>query len=656
MAYPLLTKKIKIGDIEIRNRMFMPAMHLGLSPDGLCMPGLTEYYRNVAAGGSGLIVVGGVAVNKEGSDPLMLLLYTKEHAKSLKPLTRAVREQGAVPAVQLFHAGRYAFSMFNGVPAVSSSAITSPLTHEIPREMTIRDIERTIRSFADSARLAVDAGFQAIQLIMSAGYLFNQFFSTAVNHRTDDYGGSFENRIRFGQQVIRAVCAAVDCPVGVRFSGSDFVAHGNGPEEQVKIAAAMAKEGLAWIDVTGGWHESRVPQITMEVPTAGYAFLARRIRDVVDIPVIASNRIRDPQDAENLLRWGYADAINLGRQIIADPQYPNKVAAGHSRSVRPCLSCNEGCLDKVFSGEPVDCVVNPNIQPKVSVNKARFAVVGAGPAGMEAAILLADAGNEVVIFEASSSIGGQLNLAAVPPGRGEYKRLVDFYLAALQDRPDIELRLNTAVSTPGRFDGFDGLIWAAGAAPVKPPIPGGGVMHSAWDVLNKKYVPRRRVMVIGGGPTGLETAIHLAQEGTMTPEQLRFHMLFGSVDPKILKQELVRGHREVTVVEMLPKIGKGLGKSSRWVILSEARALNVKMLPNTTVTGWDGRIASLKQEHGELAEAFDDLIYAVGVRPLRPAFIDDLNIPVKVIGDADTPENLSAAIQSAHIKISEITL
>ncbi len=653
-SFELLTSPIRIGGLEIRNRMFMPAMHLALSADGLCRPEIVQYYGQVSRGGAGMIVVGGIAVNKEGSDPMMLLLYTQEHADALKPLTQAIRSGGAVPAIQLFHAGRYAFGMLNGVPAVSSSPVESPFTHEVPREMSKEDIERTIQSFVDSARLAVDAGFQAIQLIMSAGYLFNQFLSPAVNHRTDEYGGSFENRVRFPRQVIRAVKDAVDCPVGVRFSGSDFVDNGNGPEEQVRIAAALAEEGLAWFDVTGGWHESRVPQITMEVPTAGYAFLARRVRDVVGVPVVASNRIRDPRDAENLLRWGYADALNLGRQLIADPEYPNKIVAGQHSTVRPCLSCNEGCLDKVFSGEPVDCVVNPNVHVKTVKQAGRFAVIGAGPAGMEAAVLLADMGNQVGLFESGPEIGGQLRLASIPPGRGEYRRMIRFYQAALDQRDNIQLHLNTLIDTPEQVADFDGVLWTAGATPVRPEIPGQGPMYSAWDVLDGKVAPGRKVLVIGGGPTGLETAIYLAAEGTMTAEQLRFHLLFGSVEPSILREELLRGFRKVTVVEVLSRIGNGLGRSSRWVIIGEAKALGIDMLTEAKVTWWDGSTARFSQGDKVLEQSFDSLVYAVGVRPVQPDFLQGAGIPVVVAGDADSPGNLGAAIRSARDGVEKL--
>ena len=656
MEYRHLFEPLKIGNLVVPNRMFMPAMHLGMSPTGMPSEDFIEFYNRVSSGGAGMVVIGGAAVNRAGAEPLMLLLYKEQHSKVLSRVVEVIKKNGSVPVVQLFHAGRYAFAEFNGVPAVSSSAVKSPITHQIPEPLSVPGIKQTIEDFVKSARLAVDAGFEAIEIIMSAGYLVNQFLSPAVNRRDDQYGGPFENRIRFAVELIDQLKSEISVPIGIRLSGADMVPGGNPPDIQVEVAKVLVKHGVEWIDVTGGWHESHIPQITFDVPEAGYAFLARLVKEAVDVPVVASNRIRDPEVAENLIKWGYADAVNLGRQLLADPQYPEKLKEGRAWDIRPCLSCNQGCLDKVFSGQAVDCVVNPSISIPDNLHtiKKRVAIVGAGPAGLEAATYLARQNIDVTLYEKSDHIGGQVVLAAAGFGRREFYRLIDYYEAQINHYDNINVQFNTTIDDSRDFERFDALIWTGGAYPRTLEFEGNGEVVTAWDVLSGKVDVGRRVLIVGGGPTGMEVAIHLAIEGAMTPEQLHFHMFFNSFDPDLLTKELYKGWRDVYVVELRGKLGLGIGVSTRWVTLKVANNLGILGFTSSRLTFWDGSTAIIKTPSDDVTLDIDNVVIAAGVVPNKPAFLDDLDIPVEIAGDARAIGDIASAIRSARIATNRL--
>ncbi|MBE9547170.1 MAG: NADH:flavin oxidoreductase, partial [Proteobacteria bacterium] len=379
---------IDIGNLKLKNRIVMPAMHLNYTPDGEVTDKLIAFYEERAKGGAALIIVGGCAVDEYGGYLNMIGISDDRFIPGLKRLTDVVHRHGALIASQLFHGGRYIHSSFIGRSPVAPSPIASGLTREEPREMTIEDIKYTTDSFARAAERAKEAGFDAVEIIGSAGYLITQFLSPITNKRTDEYGGSFENRMRFGLEVAGAVRNAVgkDFTVLIRLGGNDFMPGGNTNREIRLFAAELEKCGIDAFDITGGWHESRVPQITMGVPRGGYTYLARGVKKVVSKPVISCNRINDPFLADKIIREGSADMAGFARGLIADPEMPNKARNGRLNEITPCIGCNQGCLDNVFVMKPIECMVNPRAgreldAPPISKTETpkKVMVIGGGP-------------------------------------------------------------------------------------------------------------------------------------------------------------------------------------------------------------------------------------------------------------------------------------
>ncbi|MFZ3048767.1 MAG: NADH:flavin oxidoreductase, partial [Desulfatirhabdiaceae bacterium] len=390
--YPYLFSSIKINQLEIKNRIAYPSLGLLYSYDMKLNDRYYHFFQERAAGGAGLITVGPVGVDFLGSGLLALSLAQDEAIPSFTKLSHIIQDAGAKAWVQLFHAGGYSHPiLINGETPIAPSPIFSNYSRVTPREMTCEDIRTVQQCFVDAAVRARDAGFDGVEIIASAGYLITQFLSPLKNHRTDGYGGSFDNRVRFPRELIEMMRKTLgpDYPITIRMAGNDFVPGSNTDTETPEIALIYERAGVNAINITGGWHESRVPQLPMELPRSAYAYLALNIKQAVSIPVMASNRIATPDIAENLIRDGYADMVNLGRVLIADPEWPKKASEGRSEEIRPCVACSQGCTDQVFSGKPVFCVGNPRagfegerIIQKTQ-NSKRVMVVGSGPGGLE---------------------------------------------------------------------------------------------------------------------------------------------------------------------------------------------------------------------------------------------------------------------------------
>ena len=390
----LLLDPIDIGPITVPNRIVMPAMHLNFTMGGEVTDQLIDFYRARAEGGAGLIIIGGCAIDTVGGFFFLIGMHEDRFVPGLKRFVDEVSKDNDVRlCAQLYQAGRYAFSAFTQQQPIAPSPLGSAYNKETPREMTKEDIATVQQSFVDAARRAKEAGFHAVEILGSAGYLISQFISPASNKRTDEYGGSLENRARFGVEIVRRVKAEVgeDMAVLIRVAGNDFVPGGHANAESAQAARLFQEAGVDAINVTGGWHESRVPQITMGVPEGAYTYLAAGIRANVDVPVISSNRLGDPLLAAQVLANGHADLIAMGRPLIADPDLPNKVAQGQVDAIRPCIACNQGCFDHVFQGTPAECMLNPQaghesdrVLEAASAPK-KIVVVGAGPGGAEAA-------------------------------------------------------------------------------------------------------------------------------------------------------------------------------------------------------------------------------------------------------------------------------
>ncbi len=653
----LLFQPIKVGGMELKNRISMPAIHHAYTPDGFVNDRLVSYYETRARGGVALIIVGGCTIDNLGIGPKMIGLHDDKYIEGLQKLTSAVKGAGAKVAAQLYQAGRYTHSFLIGQQPVAPSPVASRLTREVPREMTLEDIRTVIESFADAALRARKAGFDAVEIIASAGYLICQFLSPLTNQRTDEYGGSWENRCRFGIEVVKRVKekAGRDFPVLVRLSGNDFMPGGNTNREAAMFALELEKAGADCFNVTGGWHETRVPQITGDLPRGGFAYLAGGVKAVVGVPVIASNRINDPRVAEEILRSGQADMVNMGRPLIADPDLPNKARSGKLNSIRKCIACNQGCFDAIFSMGDVHCTVNPlagreyeiTLEPAAAPRKVL--VIGGGPAGMEAARTAASRGHKVTLWEKGPELGGQLHYAAKPPGKQEFITLVDYYRHELEaNGVEVELGREATVDSVLRL-GADVVVLAAGARPLDPPFPvtSGGKVVSALDVLGGNEIPGNKVVVVGGGAVGCETALTIAGMGTLSAESLKFLMENQAESYETLLQLLNRGTKKVTLVEMLKGIGRDIGITTRWVIMKEISRLGVNVVDQARVKEVNDRGVVIERDGGETLIPADTVVLAIGSRPADElaAGLKDRVPEFHVIGDAAGPRKVTQAVR-----------
>ncbi|KJS67306.1 MAG: NADH:flavin oxidoreductase [Peptococcaceae bacterium BICA1-7] len=653
----LLFKPIRIGGMELKNRISMPAIHHNYTPDGFVNDRLVKYYETRARGGAGLIIVGGCTIDMIGIGPKMIGLHDDKYIEGLKRLTGAVKGAGAKIAAQLYQAGRYTHSFFIGQQAIAPSPIASKFTGEVPREMTSEDIEMVIESFGEAALRAKKAGFDAVEIIASAGYLICQFLSPITNQRTDQYGGSWENRCRFGIEVVKRVRARAgsDFTVLVRLSGNDFMPGSNTNKEAALFAAELEKAGADCFNVTGGWHETRVPQITGDLPRGGFAYLASGVKAAVSVPVIASNRINDPEVAERILISGQADMVNIGRPMIADPHFANKAQNGRHKSIRKCLACNQGCMDMVFSAQEVHCAVNPlagreyeiSVEPAASARKVL--VIGGGPAGMEAALTAASRGHQVTLWEKSGRLGGQVHYAAAPSGKKEFLSLVYYYEHELNEK-GVKVELNRE-ATAGDVvrQGADVVVVATGAGPAGAPfmVSAPEKVYTALEVLDGTAILGREVVVVGGGAVGCETAVTIAEMGTISAETLKFLMENEAESYETLLGLLNRGTKNVTVVELLKGIGRDIGKSTRWVVMKNIKRLGIKVIDQAGVKEVNGQGVLIEREGQETLIPADSVVLSVGSRPVN-GLAGELQGKVSqlhIIGDASSPRKITEAIR-----------
>jgi len=656
MQFRKLFAPINIGRLELHNRVVMPALHLCYTPQGFVTDRLVEFYAERAVGGVGLIVAGGCPVDEFGGEPAMIGISRDEFLPGLSRLTNTVHEYGVPIAAQLYHAGRYSLSTEIGRQPLAPSAMASPLSRETPREMDKEDIVRTMQHYAEAARRAQQAGFDAVEISASAGYLISQFFSPLTNLRKDEYGGGFENRARFALEILSAVRQAVgaDYPILVRIAGNDFLTGGNTSEEACILARELESGGADAIDVTGGWHETRVPQITMAVPRGAFSYLAGRVKQAVRIPVISSNRYSDPILAERMLRQGVADLIAMGRPLIADPDLPRKALDGRLDEIQPCVACNQGCFDHIFAREPVACLVNPRcgqesiIKAQPAAQPKRVTVVGGGPAGMQAAVCASARGHQVTLWEKEERPGGQLNLAAVPPGREELATLISSLRSQLSGNR-VELRLGQEATAESILEtNPEVVIVATGATAASPEIPGVDGEHvvQAWDVLADKVDVGDRVVVLGGGATGCMVALYLAQLGTLDAPTLRFLVQNEAESWDTLVQLVRQGSKDVTLVEMLPKFCRDIGLTTRWVILQDLVRSGVKMIPEAVVTKITPRGVDVTVGDSQRHIPADTVVLATGVSSQKGMY-DELMGRVSelhLIGDAREPRKAFDAI------------
>jgi 2,4-dienoyl-CoA reductase (NADPH2) len=556
--------------------------------------------------------------------------------------------------------------MIGGRKPFSASAVRSRLTGETPRALELDEIPEVQRRFADAALRAKRAGFDAVEILGSAGYLISQFLSPITNLRKDRYGGSLENRMRFGLEVVEKVRNAVgsDYPIIIRIAGNEFMEGGNTNREARIFASELEKVGVDLFNVTGGWHETRIPQLSSFVPRKGFVYLAQGIRSAVSRPVLSSNRINDPAIGEEIIRNGEADLVTMARALLADPELPRKAMEGKEDQIYHCIACNQGCFDHIFRFRPATCTVNPRagkeakIKIQKTLNKKRILVIGGGLAGMKAACTSAQRGHEVILVEKDHQLGGQFMLNKAIPGRGEL-------ITAVRDLEKNLRVLGVKIVMGRRADNQfvkdispDAVIIATGAKPYLPQLPGINRenVSSAWDVLKGKVRLGKRTVIIGGNAVGLETALYVAHQGTISPEALHFIVANRAESWETIEELVNRGNKDVTVIEMTSKVGSDIGASTRWTVMAEIRRLGVKILTSTrAVEIKDQGVVVERDGKEELIEA-DSVIMATGARAsneLQHKVMDFVK-EVHVIGDAKEPRNALEAIREGFFTGLEI--
>lgn len=591
--YPHLLAPLDLGFTTLKNRVLMGSMHVGLEEAPGGYERMAAFYAERAKGGVGLIVTGGISPNDAG---LTFAggnkLDTRQEAEKHKVVTQAVHDAGGKIALQILHTGRYSYQP----DIVAPSAIQAPINPSKPHALTSAEVQQTIADFVNCAKLAHYAGYDGVEIMGSEGYLINEFIVARTNHRDDEWGGSYENRIRFPIEIVKRTRAEVgeNFIIIYRLSMLDLVEGGSSFEEVVQLAQAIEKAGATIINTGIGWHEARIPTIATKVPRAAFTWVTEKLKGLVKVPLITSNRINTPEMAEHVLAAGHADMVSMARPMLADAFFVQKAEQGRSDEINTCIGCNQACLDHIFSMKIASCLVNPRacheteLIFKEATQTKKIAVIGAGPAGLSFATYAAERGHQVTIFEASNQIGGQFNIAKTIPGKEEFYETLRYFKRQIELQPNIKLVLNHTASFEQLLNAdFDDVVVATGVTPRQLDIA--GINHpkvlSYIEVLKERKPVGQRVAIIGAGGIGFDTAEYLSHEGesgSLNPE--KFYDEWG-IDTNyahvggLKAAKVEESPREIYLLQRkASSVGAGLGKTTGWIHRTGLKNRDVKMI------------------------------------------------------------------------------
>ena len=653
--FPHLFEPLDLGFTTLRNRTIMGSMHTGLEDRARDFERLATFFAERAKGGVGLIVTGGFSPNLEGSFyPGSSKITTRREARRHRQITDAVHKEGGKIALQVLHAGRYAYSPIKVAP----SAIKSPITPFVPRALSERGVRRQIRSYGRAAELAREAGYDGIEIMGSEGYFINQFLAPRTNKREDGWGGSAENRRRIAVEIVRTARAAVgeDFIILYRLSVLDLVEDGQTWEEIVALAKEIEAAGATIISTGIGWHEARVPTIVTSVPRAAFVDMAARLREHVSVPVVTSNRINMPDVAESILAAGKADLIQMARPFLADEDWAIKAQEGRVDEINTCIGCNQACLDHTFERKTASCLVNPRAahETELVIGPTRtvkhVAVVGAGPAGLSAAVTAAQRGHRVELFEAGEDIGGQFAIAMRIPGKEEFAETVRYYRTQL-DLTGVKVHLGTRADEETLSD-FDEVVLATGVEPRVPQIEGidhPKVLTYPQVVLGEVEVGPR-VAVIGAGGIGVDVTEFLTTTHSPTLDLQAWEREWG-IDADsdnrggLVEPQVEPSPREVYLVQRkTTKIGAGLGKTTGWVHRAALKMKGVHQVTGATYDRIDDAGLHITVDGEARVLDVDHVVVCTGQESVR-GLVEPLQakgVKVTVIGGADVAAELDA--------------
>lgn len=655
--YPHLLKPLDLGFTQLKNRVLMGSMHTGLeeAPNGHVR--MAAYFAERAKGGVGLIVTGGIGPNDEGATHKdTKRLDTEQAIAEHKMITDGVHKHDGKICMQILHTGRYAYNP----ELVAPSAVQAPINPFKPKALDAQGIEKQVQDFIDTSLQAQKAGYDGVEIMGSEGYFLNQFIAARTNHRDDDWGGEYKNRIRLPLEVVRRVREAVgeQFIIIYRLSMLDLVEGGSTYDEVVELGLEIEKAGATIINTGIGWHEARIPTIATKVPRAAFTWVTAKFREALNIPVITSNRINTPEVAEDVLARGDADMVSMARPFLADPDFVIKTMENRSDEINTCIGCNQACLDHVFVGKMTSCLVNPrachetelNIEPTQAVKN--IAVVGAGPAGLAAATTAAQRGHKVTIFDGADEIGGQFNIAKQIPGKEEFYETLRYFsrqLALL----GVTLKLKTRVDANTLNNSeFDEVIIATGIAPRTPPIE--GIDHpkvlSYIDVIVRKKHVGEKVAIIGAGGIGFDVSEYLSHAGESTSQNIPAFMKEWGIDMNFGSRGGIEGvkpaptpsPREIFLLQRkTTKVGAGLGKTTGWAHRAGLLSKGVSMLAGVEYLKVDDAGLHIKVNDKVQVLNVDHIVVCAGQEPLRE-LVDGLNKPHHLIGGADLATELDA--------------